>query len=214
MDATDEDTGERMSDVQLHDEVMTMLMAGHETTANALSWTLYLLSKYPSALRTLQCELDEQLHGAPVEVSQLKQLTYLDHTLKEALRLYPPVWALARHAIDEDELCGYHIPKDSYVRLVRTAFTVIQTIGKIPKASIHNAGHDRAKSYGPNAVARSMLTFHSRRGPASALAIILHSWRPSSCWLHYCHWSSRSWCPIIGWCRNRVLHCGRVTVSS
>ena len=116
MDVTDEDSGEKMSDLQLRDEVITMLTAGHETTANALAWTLYLLSKHPLVLRRVQAELDEVLGDDEVpSVQQLRQLSYTGQTLSESMRLLPPVWMVARHSIEDDVLGGYHVPAGSYV---------------------------------------------------------------------------------------------------
>jgi len=110
----DEDSGERMSDVQLRDEVVTMLTAGHETTANALSWTLLLLSRHPEVARRVQRELDTVLGGRLPSGGDVHQLRYLDQVLSESMRLYPPVWAIARAAEGDQTLGGYRIPAGSY----------------------------------------------------------------------------------------------------
>jgi cytochrome P450 len=78
---------------------MTLLLAGHETTANALSWTWYLLSMHPEAERRLRAELAEVLGGRMV--------------LQESMRLYPPVWGISRNAVADDEILGYRIPGGS-----------------------------------------------------------------------------------------------------
>jgi cytochrome P450 len=115
MDARDEDTGEGMTDAQLRDEIVTMLMAGHETTANALGWTLYLLSQHPAEALSVGAEIDRELDGRPPGAEDLRKLVYTDQVLSEAMRLMPPVWALARRAREDDVLGGYHVPKGAYV---------------------------------------------------------------------------------------------------
>lgn len=115
MDARDPETGEGMSDAQLRDEVMTMFLAGHETTANALSWTLALLSLHPDVQRRLEREVDEVLEGRPPTLADLPSLVFTGQVLKESMRLYPPVWMMARRVEEDDELGGYRVPKGSFV---------------------------------------------------------------------------------------------------
>jgi cytochrome P450 len=115
MEARDEETGEGMSDVQLRDEVLTMLTAGHETTANALAWTFYLLSKHPDVARRVEAEIDALGHLPGV--ADLARLTYTDQVLSEVMRLYPPVWMLARRAVEDDVLGGFRVPAGTYVIL-------------------------------------------------------------------------------------------------
>lgn len=117
MEARDEETGEGMSDRQLRDEIITMLVAGHETTANALTWTLTLLARHPEVMARVHDELDRVVGDAPVELAHLPQLAYTEQVFKESIRLYPPVWALARRAKAPDVLSGYTIPAGSYVIL-------------------------------------------------------------------------------------------------
>ncbi len=112
-----EDTGEGMSDKQLRDELMTFFAAGHETTAITLSWTWYLLSKNPPVARQLRAELDRVLGGRAPTFEDLPQLTYTRAVLEEALRLYPPVWAMSRNANEDDQVGGFHIPKNALVLL-------------------------------------------------------------------------------------------------
>jgi cytochrome P450 len=118
MDACDEDTGESMSDGQLRDEVVTMLTAGHETTAQALTWTLYLLSKHPLVAQRVEAEIDRVLPaGAPPTALETRELRYTSQVLSESMRLYPPVWAVARRAEQDDVLAGHALPAGSYVVL-------------------------------------------------------------------------------------------------
>jgi cytochrome P450 len=117
--ARDEETGEGLSDQQLRDEVMTLLLAGHETTAMALSWTFYLLSLHPGARRTLERELDAASAGAggagAARAEDLQRLRYTRMVLDEALRLYPPAWVVTRSADVDDEIGGFAIPAGSRV---------------------------------------------------------------------------------------------------
>lgn len=113
----DEETGEGMSDRQLRDELMTMFVAGHQTTANALAWTWYLLSKNPETEQCLQVELSSGLGGRPPASRDLGSLTYTRMVVEEAMRLYPPTWITARRPVEEDEIGGYRIPANSVVLL-------------------------------------------------------------------------------------------------
>jgi cytochrome P450 len=99
-----------MTDGQLRDEVMTFLLAGHETTALALSWALYLLSRNPDAASQLHHEVDHVLGDRRPDVSDLSLLTFTENVLKETMRLYPPAWGVARTVIGDFDLAGYHIP--------------------------------------------------------------------------------------------------------
>jgi cytochrome P450 len=114
--ARDEETGEGLSDQQLRDEVMTLLLAGHETTAMALSWTFYLLSLHPGARRTLEKELDAAPAGGNgAGVEDLQRLRYTRMVFDESLRLYPPAWVVTRSADGDDEIGGFAIPAGSRV---------------------------------------------------------------------------------------------------
>jgi len=115
--ARDPETGEQMSDAQLRDEVMTIFLAGHETTANALSWTLYLLSRSPEVRRRLEAEVDEVLEGRAPTVEDCKRLTYTMQVVLESMRLFPPAWMTARAPNEDDVLGGYFMPKHSLVLL-------------------------------------------------------------------------------------------------
>ena len=102
MEARDEESGEAMSDRQLRDEVITLLVAGHETTANALTWASYLLSTHVAVARRLRAEVDEALRGRIPTAADLPNLTYTRTVIDETMRLYPPVWITDRRAIEED----------------------------------------------------------------------------------------------------------------
>jgi cytochrome P450 len=114
MAATDEAGG--MSRKQLRDEVVTLMLAGHETTAVALSWTFLLLSKHPDVARKLAAEVDDVLgdRAAPA-IEDLARLRYTGWVVDESMRLYPPVWMVERQAIADDVIGGYRIPAGTYV---------------------------------------------------------------------------------------------------
>lgn len=113
--ATDPETGEHMSDAQLRDEVMTIFLAGHETTANALSWAFVQLSRHPAVAQRLKQELDTVLAGRSPTLEDLPALVYTRQVLDEVMRLYPPAWTIARSPTEDDELGGYFIPRGSLV---------------------------------------------------------------------------------------------------
>ena len=113
--ARDAETGESMDDRQLRDEAMTIFLAGHETTANALTFTWLLLSRYPAALRELRTELAQVLGGRNPTADDLPKLTLTRRILQEAMRLYPPAWIIGRSANGPDQIGGYEIPARSIV---------------------------------------------------------------------------------------------------
>jgi cytochrome P450 len=105
----EDESGERMTDKQLRDEVMTLFLAGHETTANALSWTFWLLSLNPQVEHELAEELARVLGGRPPTISDLPDLPYAERIVKESMRLYPPAWVVGREATAECEVGGYQM---------------------------------------------------------------------------------------------------------
>ena len=113
--ARDEETGQGMSEQQVHDEAVTMLNAGHETTATALTWTLYLISRHPEVERRFHEELDTVIGGDAPTFEHVGKLTYTQMILEESMRLYPPVWLFGRKATADDEIRGYHIPANSVI---------------------------------------------------------------------------------------------------
>jgi cytochrome P450 len=113
--AEDEESGERMDDVQIRDELMTFMIAGHETTSNLLSWALFLLSKHPDIRRRLEAEVDSVVSGEVPTFAEVAQLDFLGQIIDETLRLYPPAWTLEREPIEDDVIDGYHVPAGSVV---------------------------------------------------------------------------------------------------
>jgi cytochrome P450 len=111
----EEGDGGRMTDAQLRDEAMTIFLAGHETTANALTWTWYLLSQNPEVEAKLHVEIDEVLGGRLPTADDVASLRYTEMVLAESMRLYPPAWAIGRMALNDCEIGGYSVPKRSLV---------------------------------------------------------------------------------------------------
>jgi cytochrome P450 len=107
--AARDDEGQSMTDRQLRDEVITLLLAGHETTALALSWTWHLLSQHPDADAKLAVELRDVLGGRAPTVSDLPNLRFTEQVVTEAIRLYPPAWGFGREAIADCEIGGYAV---------------------------------------------------------------------------------------------------------
>lgn len=110
LNAVDAETGERMSDLQIRDEVITFLFAGYETSAKTLTWMWYLLSQHPRVEARLQHELQEVLGGRLPTVEDLFRLPYARMVIDETLRLYPPVWLLGRNTVQDDTVDGYYVP--------------------------------------------------------------------------------------------------------
>ncbi len=117
MSARDEETGEGMSRRQLRDEVMTFLLAGHETTAVALAWTWYLLALHPDVAARARDEVLSVLGDRAPVLDDLARMPLARMVVEEAMRLYPPVWGIGRQSIAADEIGGYDIPAGAIVNL-------------------------------------------------------------------------------------------------
>lgn len=115
LSARDEETGLGMTDQQVRDEVISLLLGGHETTTTALTWIWYLLSQHPEVEQRLHAELDTVLGSHPPTVEHLPNLPYLSLVIQEAMRLYPPVFGFARHSNADDQMGEYHIAAQSMV---------------------------------------------------------------------------------------------------
>jgi cytochrome P450 len=117
MQVRDKESGEPMGERQLVDEIMTLIVAGHETTASGLNWTWYLLSQHPQVQARLHAEIDAVDYPLAPGLAQVETLTYTGQVVNEALRLYPPGWVLSRRTIEADVLGGYPIPPGTNVLL-------------------------------------------------------------------------------------------------
>ncbi len=112
--APGEEDGE-VSETELRDQVLTMAMAGHETTAKSLTWTLYLLDRHPEIAARVVAEVGEVLGGRPPAAADLPRLALCRQVIEEALRLYPPVWQISRHATGPDVIGGYAVTPGSLI---------------------------------------------------------------------------------------------------
>jgi len=117
MQARDKESGKPMGERELIDEVMTLIVAGHETTASGLNWTWYLLSQHPEVEARLHAELDAVPEQAAPSLAEMETLSYTQQIINEALRLYPPGWLLSRRTIEADVLGGYSVPAGANVLL-------------------------------------------------------------------------------------------------
>jgi cytochrome P450 len=109
--------GDEITARELRDQVLTLIMAGHETTAKSLSWTLYLLDQNPSARGRVQDEVDRVLSGRPATDADLGRLPYCRQAISEAMRLYPPVWLISRRAQAGESLGGYDVPAGTLITI-------------------------------------------------------------------------------------------------
>jgi enediyne biosynthesis protein E7 len=103
------------SEAELRDQVLTLVMAGHETTAKALTWALYLLDRHPDELARLENEVDSVLQGRTPTAADVSGLARCQRVVEESMRLYPPVWTMTRRATDQDEIAGFGIPAGTFV---------------------------------------------------------------------------------------------------
>jgi cytochrome P450 len=110
-----DDDGTRMTEGQLRDEVITLFLAGHETTALTLSWSWYLLSRHAEARAALEAEVDAVLAGRTPEAADLPRLRYAEAVVSESLRLYPPAYVLGREAVEDTEVGGFAVPRGTTV---------------------------------------------------------------------------------------------------
>ncbi|KMJ56130.1 cytochrome P450, partial [Bacillus sp. LL01] len=115
MQAKDEENGLGMTDKQLRDELMTIFLAGHETTANLLSWTFYLLSQHPEVDEKLYTIIEELTQGKPITPELYPQLTYAQHIISESMRLYPPAYVIGRQVEEDIEIGPYQMRKGNMV---------------------------------------------------------------------------------------------------
>jgi cytochrome P450 len=117
LSSVDQDSGARMSDQQLRDEMMTLFLAGHETTANLLTWTWFLLAQYPEAERELFDEIDRVLQRRTPTLADLPNLPYAEMVIRESLRLFPPAPGLVREPIEDVTIGEFLVPKGSLISI-------------------------------------------------------------------------------------------------
>jgi cytochrome P450 len=136
LSARDEETGETMSREQIGDELLTFMLAGHETTSNALSWTWRQLSLNPAARQRLFDEVDQVLGDRVPSMEDVDLLPWTRACVEEAMRITPPVWMVGRKALADDEINGFHIPAGS------SMMVLITMIHRDPKLWPNPEGYD------------------------------------------------------------------------
>jgi cytochrome P450 len=117
--AHDEDGGDRLTDRQVRDEAVTIFLAGHESTSLALFYSFYLLANHPAVEQKLAAELQSVLGGKLPTAEDVARLTYCEWVFREAMRLYPPVWAIGREPLQDCEIGGYRVPRGTQLFLVQ-----------------------------------------------------------------------------------------------
>jgi cytochrome P450 len=148
--ARDEETGQPLTDEELHDEVMTIFMAGHETSGNGMAWTLYAIDQHPEVRTRLEAEVDEVLGDRAPTIDDLPRLVYTRMVVDESLRLYPPIWGFTRDPIADDEIDGFHIPAGSTIFLSPYATHRHPAVWENPEAfDPERFAPGRADSYPP-----------------------------------------------------------------
>ncbi len=115
---SEDENGERMTNKQARDEAVTLFLAGHETTANTLNWTWWLLAQHPQVEAKLHHEIDTVLQGKTASLEDLRRLPYTDMVIKESMRLMPPAWSIGRVASQDTEVMGYSFPKGTGLSIV------------------------------------------------------------------------------------------------
>lgn len=146
MDARDDETGERMPDAQIRDEMVTLIIAGHETVASALTWTWSLLSQNPAVRDEMTREIDSVLRGRHPTADDLAALPYTRRVFDEALRLYPPAWLITRRALEEDRIGDAVIPANALI--IMNPYVIHRHPAFWPSPEKFNPGH-----FEPDAVA-------------------------------------------------------------
>lgn len=109
----DADTGERMSDEQLRDEIITIFAAGHETSANGMTWLWYILEQHPDVLQKVKTEVATIVGDKTPTFQDLRAMPYTRQVVDESLRMFPPAWAVARQLIDKEQIAGYELKENS-----------------------------------------------------------------------------------------------------
>ncbi|MBK8878745.1 MAG: cytochrome P450 [Haliscomenobacter sp.] len=168
LDAKYEDTGEGMTEQQLLDELKILFVAGHETSANALAWTWYLLAQHPEVADRARQEIETVLKGAPASFSALPQLNYTTQIIEESMRLYPPAWITDRMAVEDDAFQGSPFRRERISLPIFMEYTMPPNFGKTRNNSNLNALTPKGSKSTPPGH-----TFLLEPAPAFASATIL-----------------------------------------
>jgi cytochrome P450 len=113
--AARDESGDGLTEREVRDHLVTLFLAGHETTSHALTWSLVLLAQNPDKAEALRAEVDRVLQGRPITHADVARLVYAEQVLNEAMRLYPPVYSIVRKAVEDTEIMGYRVPRGSEV---------------------------------------------------------------------------------------------------
>ena len=192
-----QDEGSGMADKQVRDEALTLFLAGHETTANALTWTWYLLSQNPTVEAQLHTELDRVLGGRLPCFDDLTDLKYVEMVFAEAMRLFPPAWGIGRQAIAEYPMSEYVIPAKSILLMspyvVHRDSTLVPRPGDVrPRAAFFPKPWPRVRNF---PISRSAAE------RACVLANALRGWKACCCWPRLRSAGVCGWCRAIPWKR-------------
>ncbi|MEM6966354.1 MAG: cytochrome P450 [Bacteroidota bacterium] len=141
LDARYEDTNEGMTDQQLLDEAIILFVAGHETTANALAWTFYLLSQHPEAVEKIKKEYETVIGDRPIDFSDFRKLTYTKQVINESMRLFPPAWVTDRLANEDDKVEDFTIQKGRMVAVYIYGLHRSEQLWKNPNAFVPERFH-------------------------------------------------------------------------
>ncbi len=154
-----------MSERELIDEVMTLVVAGHETTASALNWTWYLLAQHPQAEARLHAEIDAAPQLPAPGLAQMEALPYTQQVVNEALRLYPPGWLLSRRTIEADVLGGYPVAGHRRAAAALPAASspaLLEGPGRLRAGALRSRARSRAPALRLHALRRRSAPLHRR----------------------------------------------------
>ena len=193
LDARTED-GRPLSPRQIHDEALTLLLAGHETTALALSWTWYLLAQHPDVDATMQAELQTVLGGRLPTAADLPQLRYTRMVFTEALRLYPPAWLMTRRAREAVTIGDYRFPPGTFFLLSPYLIITMHAFFPSRRRSSRPDGRPHPRLAPPGMPICLLVG-----GRASVSAKGLRGWKASWCWRRWPRRGAWSWSPALPW---------------
>ena len=195
-----------MDAAQVRDEALTLFLAGHETTANALAWTWYLLARHPEAEARFHAEVDAVLGDRLPGAQDLPDLPYTRQIFAESMRLYPPAWAVSRRSIEPVTIGGYPVPAGPGSSPPSGSPTAIRASSRTLSPSARSAGR---RSSRPGC--RSSPTSRSAAAPGSASAWASRGWRGRSCWPRSAAGGGCGSSPATGSSPTRASPCGRRT---
>ena len=174
LNARDKDTGEGMSDKEIVDELTTLIVAGHETTASALNWTWLLLGEHPEAEAKLHAEIDADPELPVPTLQAMEALPWSNMVIREAMRLYPPVWVVSRRTIEADQLGGSPCHRARTCSSAPISCTVIRSSGAIRRNSCPSASPPRPWTPVPSSP--------TCPSPPARITASARRWPSTRCW--------------------------------